>query len=319
MQGGRNALFMLDKSIRILNFDNSVIKQKKLLFEYNTEITDLVDLGPKTRLWMNGKTKSAIERRIRNTKRNSISFLGSGDFHHVTHILTDQFKEEFSLIVFDFHPDWDTSIPHLGCGSWVTATLKNKSILKCVLIGVSSDDISTCWIQSANLDSLKDDRTEIYPFAHRPSLVFLKRVPQNISLKKEKRFLWDKIYWDELKNRDLREFFLSLISYLPTKKVYVSIDKDCLKNEYALTNWEEGRLALADLLLMLKLIRENLDIIGMDIIGDYSKVSVAGRLKAIYSKLDHPKNIAAESLSEPMVTEVNELTNLEILKVINPK
>ena len=265
---------------------------------------------------MDKKTMKDIEGRIQGSLKNSITFLGSGDFHHISHILINQFEQPLSLIIFDFHPDWDTLPPHFGCGSWLTQTLKNKNILKCILIGVSSTDISSWWVESGNLDSLKDNKVEIYPYSHRPSLAFFKDVPANISLKIEKGFFYNKLYWNELKGKDLTGFFLSLLKRIPTEQVYISIDKDCLKKEYALTNWEEGHMSLEEFLLMLKLIKENLDIIGMDITGDYSKISLAGSYKRFFSRLDHPKNIDAEKFSASFITATNEETNLKILELL---
>lgn len=307
---------MLNKSIHILNLDNSVINQYRLLLKHKAEIIDLSYLGPKARLWLNRRTKEEIESRVRHLEQNAVTFLGSGDFHHISHILIDRFKQPFSLIIFDFHPDWDTFAPRLGCGSWVTQTLKNKNILKCLLMGVSSSDISSFRLQSGSLASLKDDRLEIYPYSHKPSLVFLKGVPKNISLKAKRGFLHDKIFWDELKGKNLEEFFLSCIKRLPAKEVYVSIDKDCLRKEYALTNWEEGGFSLDELLLMLRLIRDNLDIIGLDISGDYSKVSLEAKFKRLCSKIDHPKCPAAKGFPGSFITSTNEETNLKILELL---
>jgi hypothetical protein len=105
---------MLSQSIRILNFDDSIIKQKNLVSRYHTEIIDLKDLGPRARIWLDKKTKKEIEKRINGSAKNSITFLGSGDFHQVSHILINQFGEPISLILFDFHPDWDIFPPPPG-------------------------------------------------------------------------------------------------------------------------------------------------------------------------------------------------------------
>jgi hypothetical protein len=307
---------MLDKSIRILNFDNSVINQHKLLSKYKVEIIDLSYLGPRVRLWINKKIEKDLTNRLQGLSKSSVTFLGSGDFHHVSSILISQFEGPLALIIFDFHPDWDTLPPHFGCGSWVAKTLKSQNIVKCIILGVSSDDISSWRVQSGNLASLKDNRLEIYPYSHNPSSVFLKKIPQNISLRVRKGFLYHKIYWDGLKGKNLEEFFLSVLKRLPTRQVYVSIDKDCLRKEYALTNWEEGYLSLDELLLMLKLIKENLDIVGLDITGDYSGIYLKGAYKKFFSKIDHPKHINAKSFPESSVAAVNEETNLKILELL---
>jgi hypothetical protein len=67
---------------------------------------------------------------------------------------------------------------------------------------------------------------------------------------------------------------------------------------------------------MLKLIRENLDIAGLDITGDYSKISVSGRLKGILSRLDHPQEVKADRLSGEDIARVNESTNLKLLEIL---
>ena len=310
---------MLNKTIRILNFDDSLIRQQNLISRYQTEIIDLKDITGKARLWMDDKTKRGIEERIRCSAKDSITFIGSGDFHHISHLLINQFEEPLSIIIFDFHPDWETLPPRNGCGSWVSRTLENRNIVKCILIGVSSCDISSWNIQRGNIASLKDDRLQMYPYAHKPSLVFFRRVPQNASFKLERGLLYTKIYWDALQDKNLTDFFQSLFKSMSTKRVYLSIDKDCLKKEYALTNWEEGMFSLDELLLILRLIKENFEIAGVDITGDYSKISVSGRLKALCSRLDHPKDIAAAKMPESIITAVNEDTNLKILEVLNPQ
>lgn len=310
---------MLDPAIRVLNFDDSILKQEKLISQYDARIIDLKDIARGARIWVNRKTRDYIEKRIEGSSRNAVTFLGSGDFHHISDILIGQFKEPISVIDFDFHPDWDIFSPPISCGSWVNHVLKRKNILKFILMGVSSFDISSFWIQAGNLKSLKDNRLQIYPYAHGPSSVYFRSVPENASLKSvERRLFLSKICWTELEKENLTEFFPGILKRLPVKKVYLSIDKDCLRNEYALTNWEEGMFSLEQLLFMLKSIKENLQIMGVDITGDYSPVFLDGWFKKIISSSDHPKDIEAKNLTPAVITATNEDTNLKILKALGP-
>lgn len=307
---------MLDDSLRILNFDDSVVKQQKLISSRNTQILDLKDIGPSARIWLDKQTKDRIQERIRPSSKSSVTFLGSGDFHHITSLLVEQFQEPISVIIFDHHPDWDILPPRIGCGSWVNRVLDRKNVLKVVLMGVSSEDISSFWVQTGNLNSLKSDRVEIYPYAHNPTKVLLKNIPQNISFQTKKGLFLREIFWNELKNNDLPGFFTKIIKRLPEKKVYVSIDKDCLRSDYSLTNWEEGNLGLDELLGMLKLIRENLDIVGLDITGDYSEPKVSGKIKEISSRIDHPKDYSAKGADSGFINSVNEQTNIKISELL---
>jgi len=307
---------MPDKRIRILNFDDSVTRQKGLFSRHGADIIDLRDLGPRARFWMKDDVRREIERRIPPQETGAVTFLGSGDFHHVTGMLINRHDEGVCVIDFDFHPDWDTVFPILHCGSWVAQAMRSRNILKLVMVGASSRDLSPFSIQTGDLASLKDDRIEIYPYSRKPTAVFFRAVPPNISLETKRHLFFTRIRWNELKNKNIMEFFLHVIRRLPAKKVYVTIDKDCLGTGDAMTNWDQGSMPLDVLLSMLKMIKENLDIIGMDIAGDYSPIRVDGVFKKIASMLDHPRKVRAAELPGSSVTAVNELTNLKILDLM---
>lgn len=307
---------MLSHTIRVINFDGGLIRQTELVSKYQTEVIDAIDIGPRARFWLNHTTKRQLEERLKNSTRNALTFLGSGDFHHITYILTAQFQEPFTLIVFDFHPDWDILPPRLGCGSWVTAALGKAQVAKCLLIGVSSNDISSFSIQTGNLAALENDRVEIYPYAHPPSKTFFKRVPKNVSIAVRDGIFLRTIYWTELKTKHGGEFFRTILSRIPTQKVYLSIDKDCLQAAYAATNWEEGQMPLDELLLMLRIIKEEKEIIGADIAGDYSPVLIDGWFKKKCSELDHSKKTSSTGMSPEGIQRLNQLTNLKIAEVL---
>ncbi len=306
---------MLDKVIRILNFDNSVIRQKQLLSCYSSRITDLTGFSGSARLYCSASLRHKISSLIPPAE-NHPTFTGSGDFHHISEILTSRIGSPATLVVFDFHPDWDGLPPRFGCGSWVTQALKNKNITKCILIGMGSQDLNGPALQSAGLGALAHNRLEIYPYRHSPSRVYLRKVASNYSLAAKKNFFSTQISWSQLENTGLAQFTLGLIKRLPERRVYISIDKDCLTKDFALTNWEEGCLRLEQLLTMLRVLRENLEIIGLDVTGDYSAPCFSGRIKGWVSRLDHPRHPAAQGFTEEEILRVNEKTNLDILQEI---
>lgn len=309
---------MLAKRIRVLNFDDSITSQSQLLSRYPAEIIDFTDLASSARLYMSKDLRKAISDQLVPEQKYFPTFLGSGDFHHISEILINQINEPTCLIVFDFHPDWDTLPPRFGCGSWVTQALKNKNISKCMLIGAGSSDLSFPALQTANLKELADNRLEIYPFRHKPSRVYLRVIPQNRSVSLKRGLFSSELTWSQLEGKDFAAFSLGLIKDLPSRKVYISIDKDCLQKKFALTNWEEGLMSLDQLLTMLKLIGENLDIIGLDIAGDYSSPLACGPLKKAIINFDHPREFSAADCPPEMITLVNEQTNLAILQAIAP-
>ncbi|MDD2752752.1 MAG: arginase family protein [Candidatus Omnitrophica bacterium] len=308
---------MLNDRIRILDFDGSILKQKKLLGLYNCDIVDLKHIGPEVRHFTCARNRNILADKLLGSAKDSVTFLGSGDFHHVSEILISQFEQPLSVIMFDFHPDWDNGHPRYGCGSWVTQVLKTKAnVQKFILLGASSDDISSFNINGAYLEALKDNRLEIYPYSHKPSKTFCKKISDNASLAVVRGNFFNTIFWQGLETLDLRDFFHILLKRIPTKDVYISLDKDCLTNDYALTNWEEGKFALEKVLFLLKLIKENLNIVGFDITGEYSPILVKGVFKKAASYFDHPKKIKAFTLSESRITAINQETNLKLLEMI---
>ena len=307
---------MLAKELRILNFDDSITKQGGLLEAYPHRILDLRESGPAVRCWMDKSGRSIIADRICGSEKSAVTFLGSGDFHHISEVLISQFIDPLSVFVFDAHPDWDILPPRFGCGSWVSEVLKKKNVLKLVLLGVSSGDISSLSIHFGNRGALSGDRLEIYPSEHPPTRVFFRGVPENASLEVERVFFSRRIRWSELSKTGLADFFQGLLQRLPVKQAYISLDKDCLQGGFALTNWEEGKLPLEELLLLLGLIRDNLEIVGFDITGDYSPALTAGAIRKFASRLDHPRRVRALDCPESEVSSINEGTNRRILELL---
>ncbi|MFA5094569.1 MAG: hypothetical protein WC512_04925 [Candidatus Omnitrophota bacterium] len=304
------------KTVRILNLDGSVIRQKRLMETFKPEIVDLEALGPKCRLYSSEDTAREIRERLKGKEKDAVSFIGSGDFHHVTGLLLDGFEEDISVISFDYHPDWDIMPPKIGCGSWVTRVLNRENVKKLILLGVSSGDISPSLFQTGNFEALKNDRVEIYPYKHKNTRLFLKRVPANISVGVRRGLFYDELRWQELKDKNIAEFFLHVLRRLPAKKVYVTIDKDCLKSDFALTNWEEGYFGLDELLLMLKFIKENTEIAGLDITGEYSPVKAEGFVRTAAIDIDHPRAFSARGKSAELIDRINEETNMRILELL---
>ena len=307
---------MLSDTVRILNFDESLTRQKNLIERYHPDIIDLTAIGPSARLWANRKTADRVSAALKPDERQAITFLGSGDFHHISHLLVGQFDEPLTLIVFDFHPDWDILPPRLGCGSWVTRTLGLTNVSKVLLIGPSSDDLASPAIYTANLQALINDRLEIYPYMHAPTKVLFRNVPHNSSIRIRPSGLAHEIVWTELNDRNQEMFMAQMLQRCETKKAYVSIDKDCLRSGHALTNWEEGRFSLDELLRLLKILKENMEVVGLDITGEYSKPVVSGSIKSFCSRLDHPVDYTAHTAPAESIDSINEETNLRILELL---
>ncbi len=167
-------------------------------------------------------------------------------------------------------------------------------VSKVLLLGLSSDDIASPAIYTGNLQALKDDRLEIYPYAHEPTRVLFRKVPrEQLTYRFGAAGLPAKLSGLNCRAGIWKTFMAELLQRCASKKAYISIDKDCLRSDHALTNWEEGRFSLDELLRLLKVIQETMDIVGLDITGEYSEPVVSGRIKALCSRLDHPADYSA--------------------------
>ncbi len=64
------------------------------------------------------------------------------------------------------------------------------------------------------------------------------------------------------------------VSEIPTDlPLYISIDKDVLSTEYAITDWDQGDMDLSTMIEMLKEIFKQHKIIGVDICGDTAEIT----------------------------------------------
>ena len=60
----------------------------------------------------------------------------------------------------------------------------------------------------------------------------------------------------------------TILSAIPTKNVYISIDKDVLNKANVLTNWDQGMMDIANLTTILEYILKNKQAEGVDICGE---------------------------------------------------
>ena len=111
--------------VRVLDLDGSVTMQHKLLHAQQPEVLSFRGWGPRLRLacrWGRfQRFERALKRRLPwpGPREPYLTFIGSGDFHHVSLALLRQQREPFNLLVLDKHPDWMWGVPVLHCGTWL--------------------------------------------------------------------------------------------------------------------------------------------------------------------------------------------------------
>lgn len=286
-------------TVRVLDLDGSVLRQTEVVSAFNPSVISLREVGARARLWANAAQAASIRNALDPASRDAITLFGSGDYHYVSALLLEQFRDALSVIVFDHHPDWDRLPPRRGCGAWVSRALELKPVKQILLVGNASDDLILPSALTGNLEGVRNGRLAMLPY----------------EIENSSRWPWRGRTPPMLKEDPIAVFEAAL-QRLPTTDVYVSIDKDCLTSRYALTNWEEGRLTLELLLALLAKVREHRNIVGLDITGEYTAETIPSPWKSWCSRIDHPRYPTAHGHSAEEIDRVNGLTNRRLLEAL---
>jgi hypothetical protein len=216
---------------------------------------------------------------------------GSGDFHHLTAVFTRQIKEPFVILSFDNHPDWDIRPPHWSCGAWVNRALENPLVQQIAVWGCGSFECGFPWRLLGNRPACRSGRLWVAPW--RPE---------------EKGF---PSWLHPISPADWRLSFAQYVESILGLTIYVTLDLDCLGESDAVTNWENGRFALSDLVWAITLLRQKVRLVGGDLCGAFSPMQYGSRFQSLAGRFDHPR--------QRSVTEKERgLVNLRALKTIWP-
>lgn len=223
-----------DHLVVVVNFTD-VYKNES--FYRHTDYTwiDCTDIQ-ETKYYCSDEAVSSIEKRIQPFSPYGIHFIDSGNYHYMSKLWTDKIREPFSLIVFDHHPDMQPSLfaNILSCGCWVKEILDTNPFIRKVIIIGAADVL----LRQAGIVAGKGADKRVIAFSERA-----------------------------LHQRSSWRMFSSLHLNEP---VYISIDKDVLEGEAAVTDWDNGSMTLAELKALLDQILREDKVLGIDICGDCS-------------------------------------------------
>ncbi len=236
---------------------------------------DVRKWGPPLRYCTTAKKMDAFYEEIR-MKLPSFLLYGSGDFHHLTALWLRSITEPFTLISFDNHPDWDRRPPLWQCGAWINRALEIPHLSSIQIWTPASPDVHGFGRRFANPRALKSGRLTTFP--HETNWL--------------ERF----------------EFQSTL---LQGKRIYVTVDLDCLNAENAVTNWDQGHSTSNDVAAALRILRRDAEIIGGDICGAWSEPVYERSLQRFAARIDH------DPIHLPTAEEVR-ATNLRAFETIWP-
>jgi len=115
-----------------------------------------------------------------------------------------------------------------------------------------------------------------------------------------------------------QNFIEYLLSRIITKSVYLTIDKDVLAREDAITNWDQGCMRMPYLLSLVKEIGKRHAVIGADVTGDYSIPRYSGDLWTRLCK--HAEIFVDQPRGKPdhaQAVNINSAANHALLEVLS--
>jgi len=272
------------------DIDGSIAAQRAVIDRLDRTV-DLNSFEQDLRLWANQRGIRKLRNTIRDLRIRKdarwLSLVGSGDFHHVTSLLIEALPEEFrpvNLIVIDNHPDWTKLPPAYHCGNWVSTVLKLKWLESVILIGQDSDDLESRNLWFSPFEHLYSGLLRLYPYS-KESIFAPLRWPRQVRSATgiEQIASGTNIFFKSLESRGIEKLTSEIAASLAGSNVYLSIDKDVLSTDYALTDWHQGKLRLSDLTYLIQRLVAGCNLIGADICGEAAPRPLKGLLKLIDS------------------------------------
>lgn len=296
--------------MRVIDLDGSITAQDRVLRTFEPEVHELRRWGPRLRLACRWKRFYRFERRldrdlgVRACHDPYITLLGSGDFHHVTLALLRRLRQPFNLLVLDKHPDWLRGLPMLHCGAWLSHAARLPNVRRIFHLGGDKNFDNACRLL-APTKLLESGKIVTLPAVRTFQTGFWRGLPHQPL----------RSHFDRTIDRDrLEELLWPYLEELDRLPLYISLDKDVMWMPESITNWDSGQLDLTEVqeILQFFLKAAGNDLIGMDIVGDWSRVATEGLVRRLLHRVAHP----AQRVDAEQARLCNERTNLMLLRFL---
>jgi arginase family enzyme len=208
-----------------------------------------------------------------------VTFVGSGDFHHISLALLHRQPGPINLLVIDKHPDWMRRMPFLHCGTWLYHAAKLPQVQ--FIFHVGGDlDFDNAFRLLAPWRELHCGKIVVIPAIRKYTAGAWPRVPH--------RSLRNRV--DEPVGRyEIEEMLDPYRAELGDMPLYISLDKDVMTADEAPVNWDSGHLNRNEVFALLSAFRgASGGVAGMDIVGDWSPVAVKGIFRRFLHLTEHP-------------------------------
>jgi arginase family enzyme len=296
--------------VRILDLDRSLTAQPNLLIRAGRAVCPLDDWGPRLRLACSFARFARFERKLANRlgsaadERPIFTYVGSGDFHHVSLALLRRLRTPFNLLVIDNHPDWMTRVPLMHCGTWLAHAARLPLVQSIYHVGGNVDfDNGFRWL--APWRRLRSGQLNVFPAVRR-----WQRWPWRGVQTPPLRFQATQPMLPERIEELLRPHCAELARW----PLYVSLDKDVMNAADAPVNWDSGHLCVGEVCTILEAFFRAAGerLAGMDVVGDWSPVRVAGAFRRLLHFTEHPPL----AIDADAAAQQNERLNLALLDLV---
>jgi hypothetical protein len=296
--------------VRVLDLDGGLLAQTELLGRVQRNIYDLRNWGPALRLACGfrrfGQFREALDRALSSTCdiEPTLSFVGSGDFHHVSLALLHRINQPFNILILDNHPDWMRGIPFLHCGTWVRHAARLPNLRTIFHVG-GDVDFDNSFRFLAPWPELRSGKIRVISaircfergtWADCPVPTVRHQPDLEASPGRVQRLV--DTFQNELKRWPL----------------YISLDKDVMTSQDAVVNWDSGHLTLAEVQTVLAAFVGAADrrLAGMDVVGDWSPVRLRGLGRRILHLTEHPRLTSTPEFA----TARNQQVNLRLVRYV---
>jgi hypothetical protein len=204
------------------------------------------------------------------TRTARVTFLGSGDFHHVSLALIRRVvsPRPFQVVVFDNHPDNMRYPWGIHCGSWVHHVCALPFVSGVTVVGIASADVSGPHLLENHWRPLLRGKLVYLCFAKLSRVAALLPGFSDVSAAVDRR----------------PESIAARILGASADPIYLSIDKDVLAPAAVRTNWDQGVMGDEELLGIVERLRPW--IFAADVTGEISFFRHTSRWKRLLSWMD---------------------------------
>ena len=216
---------------------------------------------PGTNCYCDEEAASAICKVMEEYSVSRVHFIDSGNYHYVSRLWTDRIRQPFYLIVLDNHTDMQPPAfgGLLSCGGWIASVLEtNEYLQKVILIGPDQDSFGqvephlrnkTFFISREQIDGIRSREREPAAFAEGIFSLICSATEHEPGFGRD--------------GRNARSF----------QSLYLSVDKDILREEEFKAGWSQGGMSAKELAAFLSgffnwIDEAHIPLAGIDICGE---------------------------------------------------